>query len=35
VFENSALWRIIGPKRVELTGEWRKLQAEELSDLYL
>jgi hypothetical protein len=34
VFENSVLWRIIGPTRVELTGEWRKLQYEELSGLY-
>jgi hypothetical protein len=34
VFENRALWRIFGPKRDEVTGEWRKLQNEELGDLY-
>jgi len=28
------LWRIFGPKRDELTGEWRKLHNEELNDLY-
>jgi hypothetical protein len=34
VFENRVLRRIIGPKRDEETGEWRKLHKEELSDLY-
>jgi hypothetical protein len=34
VFENRVLWRIFGPKRVEVTGEWRKLHNEELNDLY-
>jgi hypothetical protein len=34
VFENRALRRIFGPKRHELTGEWRKLHNEELHDLY-
>ena len=34
VFENSVLRRIFGPKRDELTGEWRKLHNEVLSDLY-
>ena len=33
VFENSVLRRVIGPKRDEVTEEWRKLH-EELSDLY-
>jgi hypothetical protein len=33
VFENRVLRRIFGPKRGELTGEWRKLQNEELNDL--
>ena len=33
VFENRVL-RICGPKRVEVTGEWRKLHDEELNDLY-
>ena len=28
------LRRVFGPKRDELTGEWRKLHNEELSDLY-
>jgi hypothetical protein len=32
VFENRVL-RIFGPKRDEVTGEWRKLH-EELLDLY-
>jgi hypothetical protein len=30
VFENRVLRRIFGPKRDELTGEWRKLHNEEL-----
>ena len=34
VFENSVLRRVFGQKRVEVTGEWRKLHNEELSDLY-
>jgi hypothetical protein len=34
VFENRALRRIFGPKRDEVTGEWRKLHNEELCDLY-
>jgi hypothetical protein len=34
VFENSLLRRIFGPKRDEVTGEWRKLHNEELHDLY-
>jgi hypothetical protein len=34
VFENSVLRRIFGPKRDEVTGEWRKLHNEELLDLY-
>jgi hypothetical protein len=28
------LRRIFGPKRDEVTGEWRKLHSEELNDLY-
>ena len=28
------LRRVFGPKREEVTGEWRKLHNEELSDLY-
>ena len=34
VFENRVLMRIFGPKRDEVTGEWRKLHIEELNDLY-
>jgi hypothetical protein len=32
--ENRALRRIFGPKRDEVTGEWRKLHNEELHILY-
>jgi hypothetical protein len=34
VFENRMLRRIFGPKRDEVTGEWRKLHNEELHKLY-
>jgi len=34
VFENRVLRRVLGPKRDEVTGEWRKLHNEELDDLY-
>jgi len=34
VFENMVLRRIFGPRRDEVTGEWRKLHNEELNDLY-
>jgi hypothetical protein len=34
VFENNVLKRVFGPKRDEVTGEWRKLHNEELNDLY-
>jgi hypothetical protein len=34
VFENTVLRRIFGPKRDEVTGEWRKLHNEELNELY-
>jgi hypothetical protein len=30
----TGLRRIFGPKRDEVTGEWRKLHNEELHDLY-
>jgi hypothetical protein len=33
-FENRVLRRMFGPKRDEVTGEWRKLHNEELNDLY-
>jgi hypothetical protein len=34
VFENRVLRRMFGPKRDEVTGEWRKLHNEELHNLY-
>jgi hypothetical protein len=34
VFENRVLRRIFGPKRDEVTGEWRKLHNKELHNLY-
>jgi hypothetical protein len=34
VFENRVLRRIFGPKRDEVTGEWRKLHSEELHNLH-
>jgi len=33
VFENMVLRRIFGPRREEVTGEWRRLHNEELNDL--
>jgi hypothetical protein len=35
VFEKRMLRRIFGPKRDEVTREWRKLHDEELHNLYL
>ena len=34
VFENMVLRRIFGPRRDEVTREWRRLHNEEVSDLY-
>jgi hypothetical protein len=34
VFENRVLRRIFGPKRDEVTREWRRVHKEELNDLY-
>jgi hypothetical protein len=34
VFEKRVLRRIFGPKRDEVTGEWRRLHNEKLNDLY-
>ena len=34
IFENMVLRRIFGPRRDEVTGEWRRLHNEELNDLY-
>ena len=33
VFENRVLRRVFGPKRNEVTGEWRKLHNEKLRNL--
>ena len=34
MFENMVLRRIFGPRRDDVTGEWRRLHNEELNDLY-
>ena len=34
MFENGVLRRIFGPRRDDVTGEWRKLHNEEFNDLY-
>ena len=34
MFENVVLRRIFGPRRDEVTGEWRRLHNEEVNDLY-
>jgi hypothetical protein len=34
VFENRVLGRIFGPKRSEVTGDWRKLHSGELHNLF-
>jgi hypothetical protein len=34
VSENMVLRRIFGPRRDEVTGEWRRLHNEELNDRY-
>ena len=34
MFENMLLRRIFGPRREEVTAEWRRLHNEELNDLY-
>jgi hypothetical protein len=34
VFENRVIRRIFGPKRDEVTGEWRNLHSEELHNFY-
>jgi len=34
VFEDMVLRRIFGPRRDEVTGEWRRLHNEELNDLF-
>ena len=34
VFKNMVMRRIFGPRRDEVTGNWRRLHNEELNDLY-
>jgi hypothetical protein len=34
VFQNRVLRWIFGPKKDEVTGEWRRLHSEEINDLY-
>ena len=34
IFHNRVLRKIFGPKRDEVTGEWRRLRNEELYNLY-
>jgi hypothetical protein len=34
MFENRVLRRIFGPKRNDVTGDWRKLHNDELHNLY-
>ena len=34
MIENRVLRRVFGPKRDEVTGDWKKLYNEELRDLY-
>ena len=34
MFENKVLRRIFGPRRDEVTGDWRRMHNEELNDLY-
>jgi hypothetical protein len=34
VLKNMVLRRVFGPKRDEVTGEWKKLHHEELNDRY-
>jgi hypothetical protein len=28
LYENSVLWKVFGPKRDEVTGDWKKLHSE-------
>jgi hypothetical protein len=34
VFENKVLRRLYGPKKDDVTGEWRKLHNKKFNDLY-
>jgi hypothetical protein len=34
VFKNRVLRRTFGPKRDEVTGDWRRLHNEKINDLY-
>ena len=33
-FENRVLRKIFGPKRDDITGDWRRIRSEELHDLF-
>jgi hypothetical protein len=33
IFENMVLWRIFGPKREEVAGDWRRLNNKDLHNL--
>jgi hypothetical protein len=34
MFENGVKRKVFGPKRGDVTGDWRRLHSEELGDLY-
>jgi hypothetical protein len=34
VFDDRVQWKIVGPKKKEVTREWRKLHNEGLKNLY-
>jgi hypothetical protein len=34
LIDNRVLRKVFGPKRAEVTADWRKLHTEELQDLY-
>jgi len=35
LLENTALRRLFGPERDQVTGEWRRLHSEEFNDVYV
>jgi hypothetical protein len=35
LFKNRVLRRMFGPKREDVTGDWRKLKLDELHNLYI
>jgi hypothetical protein len=34
VFENGVLWKLFGPKKDEVTEEWRRLHNKKLHDIH-